>query len=310
MNRGRLSVISISICVAIVAAFSVQTNAQIVTAQEFSGRATGISSTITANGSSSTATTGDTCPLPARGGTSTVTTSGPLIQGVLGSGTIVSSTSGSGITSQSSSSVSNFTLIAGGYRFAATNISASTQCNCCDISNPGCSGEATATGFTVTDPAGTTTTITPTGAQNQVVNLPIGTVTFNERTAAPGELTVTGAHINVTVNGTNFNVLVATAKSDIVCPGIVITAAEVSLSGHLVDQNGAPIGRASVFISNTQGTVVKTATSDDSGAYTLTGITSGGTYIVNASSRAYTFTPRSINLLQDVTGFNLIGAPR
>jgi hypothetical protein len=292
------------------AAFSVQAYGQIVTAQEFSGRATGISSAITTNGTTTTATTGDTCPLPARGGTSTVTTSGPLIQGILGSGTIVSSTSGSGITSQSSSSVSNFTLVAGGYQIAATNISASTQCNCCDISNPGCSGESTVTGFTVTDPAGVTTTITPNGSQNQVVNLPVGTITFNERTSAPGELTVTGAHINVTIGGTNYNVQVATAKSDIVCPGIVITAGEVSISGHLVDSNGSPIGRASVWISNTQGSVVRTTTSDDSGAYTLTGITSGATYIVNASSRGFTFTPRSISLLQDVTGFNLIGSPR
>jgi len=307
MNRGRLSVISFCICAALMAAFSVQSYGQIVTAQEFSGRATGVSSSVTTAGTTTTITTGDTCPLPARGGTSTVTTSGPLIQGTLGTGTIVSSTSGSGITSQSSSSVSGFTLFAGGYRISATNISASTQCNCCDISNPGCSGETSVTGFTVTDPSGVTTTITPTGAQGQVVTLPIGTITFNERTSAPGQLTVTGAHINVTVNGTNYNILLATAKSDIVCPGIVITAGEVSLSGHLVDGNGAPISRASVWISNTQGAVIKTTSSDESGAYTLSGITSGSTYIVNASSRSYTFTPRTINLLEDTTGFNLIG---
>jgi hypothetical protein len=290
------------------AAFSIQTNAQITSAQEFSGRATGISSTITTNGSSTTAVTGDTCPLPASGGTSTVTTSGTLIRGVIGSGTIVSSTSGRGITSQSSSSVSDFTFIAGGYRIIATNAAASTQCNCCDISNPGCSGESSITGFTITDPAGVTTTITPSGAQGQAVNVPIGTITFNERTAGPGSLTVTAAHINVTVNGTSYNILLATANSDIVCPGIVITAGEVSLSGHLVDGNGTPIARASVWISNSQGSVIKTASSDDSGAYTLTGITSGATYIVNASSRSYSFTPRSINLIDDVTGFNLIGS--
>src|SRR3954452_18939575 len=102
MHRG-LSVISICIFAAI-AAFSVQTFAQIQTAQVFSGQGTGIISTITPTGGTATTTvSGDTCPLPPRGGSATVTaTGGPLIPGVLGSGTIVSSTSGSGITSQAS----------------------------------------------------------------------------------------------------------------------------------------------------------------------------------------------------------------
>src|SRR2546423_798949 len=106
MNRGKFNLVSICISVAFMLGLFAQAKAQIVTAQSFSGRATGIYSTITTNGTASTTITGDTCPLPARGGTSTVTTSGVLITSVLGTGTIVSSTSGSGITSQSSSSVS------------------------------------------------------------------------------------------------------------------------------------------------------------------------------------------------------------
>lgn len=314
MNRGRLTLYSLCICAAIFAAFSVQTSAQIITAQEFSGRATGINSVITTNGTVQNMTAGDTCPLPPRGGTSTVTApGGPLIVGVLGSGPIVSTTSGAGITSQSSSSVSGFTLIAGGWNIRAVGVSSSTQCNCCDISAPTCSSQSSVTGLTVTDPTGANVTVTPNGTNNQVVNLPggIGTITFNERSSTgPGDLTVNAMHINITVGASNYNVVVASSHSDIVCPGIVITAANVNVSGHVLDSNGAAISRATVTITNAQGVVVRTATSDDIGAYTLTDIQSGSTYIVGASAKGYVFTPRALNLLDEVTGFNLTGTPR
>lgn len=313
MNRGRLTLIALWVSAGI-AALAVQTNAQIVTAQEFSGRATGINSTITTNGTATTSTAGDTCPLPPRGGTSTVTTpGGPLIQGVVGSGTIVSSTSGSGITSQSSSSVSAFALNAGGWSIRAANVDSSTQCNCCDVSAPTCSATSSVTNLTVTDPSGANVIVTPNGTNNQVVTLPngAGTITFNERiSTGPGDLTVNAMHINITSGGSNYNVVVASSHSDIVCPGIIITASDVNISGHLYDPNGAPISRATVTITNTQGIVVKSTTSDENGAYTLVGIQSGATYIISASSKLYVFTPRTINLLDDVTGFNLIGLPR
>lgn len=314
MNRGRLTFFFLCISAAIFAALSVQAHAQIVTAQEFSGRATGINSTITANGTTSTMTAGDTCPLPPRGGTSTVTTpGGPLIQGVLGSGTIVSSTSGSGITSQSSSSVTGFVLNAGGWSIHANNVNSSTQCNCCDISAPMCSAMSSVTGLTVTDSTGANVVVAPNGSINQVVTLPggVGTITFNERSSTgPGDLTINAMHINITVGGSTYNVIVASSHSDIVCPGIIITAGEVNVSGHLLDSNGGPIARATVSIANSQGVIVRSTTSDESGAYVLTNIQSGSTYIVSASSKLYVFTPRSVNVLDEVTGFNLIGLPR
>ena len=111
-------------------------------------------------------------------------------------------------------------------------------------------------------------------------------------------------------DGDGSNVIVASSHSDIVCGSIIITAGEVSVSGHVLDSNGAPITRTTVTISNAQGVVVKSTTTDDAGGYTLTGITSGSTYIVNASNKAYVFTPRSLNVLDEVTGFNLVGLPR
>src|SRR5689334_12195549 len=150
MNMGKERLVSICISVAIVMATFIVSQAQVTGTSEYSGRATGIASVININGASTTTTVGDTCPLPFRGGTSTVTTSGPLITGILGTGTIVSTTSGAGLTSQSSSSVSDFLLNAGGWTIKASNVATRTQCSCCDIAAPACNGETNITGLSVT----------------------------------------------------------------------------------------------------------------------------------------------------------------
>jgi hypothetical protein len=312
MNRGSFRFAYLAICAVVLSAASFQVRAQILTADQFSGRATGINSVITTNGTPTTIVAGDTCPLSPRGGSSTVTTSGNLIPGVLGSGTIASSTSASGITSQASSNVNDFFFRGGGWTIQATQINTSTQCNCCDVAAPGCSGNFTITGLNVTDPSGANFPVQLSGTQNQIVTLPnnAGTITLNERSTAPGALTVTGLHINITSGNTNYNVSVATSHSDIICPGVIITAEPVNVSGRIVDQNGAGIYRASVTITNAQGTVVKTAISSTTGDYLFTGIDSGATYVISASSKTYSFTPRSLNVVAEVSGFNLVGTPK
>ena len=312
MNRGKLRIAFLAICAAVLAAASFQVRAQILTADQFSGRATGINSVITNNGTPTTIVAGDTCPLSPRGGSSTVTTSGNLIPGVLGSGTIASSTSASGITSQASSSVDDFFFRGGGWTVEAAHVATSTQCNCCDIANPGCGGEFHLTGLTVTDPSGANFPVALSGPQNQVVTLPnnAGTITLNERSTAPGALTVTGIHINITSGNTNYNVMVATSHSDIICPGVIITAEPVNVSGRVVDQNGAGIYRATVTITNAQGTVVKSVISSSTGDYLFTGIDSGSTYVLSAVHKTYTFAPRSVNVLSEISGFNLTGTPK
>lgn len=314
MNRGKVNLITLCMSAAVLLAAGAHGYSQtaIITAQEFSGRATGINSTVTSNGVASNAIAGDTCPLPARGGTSTATTSGVIVPGTIGTGTIVSTTSGSGITSQSSSSVSDLFFTGGGWTIRANNISTTTQCNCCDVSSPGCSGAATVTGLSVTDPSGANFPITVTGAANQVVTLPngAGTLTFNERSSAAGSLTVNGLHINITSGTTNFNVVVASSHSNILCPNIGVTAAEASISGDVTDQDGGSISRANVIISNSQGQVVASTTTAADGSYTLANITVGQTYVVTVTAKGFQFSPKTINLLEDTTGFDFVGTPR
>jgi hypothetical protein len=147
---------------------------------------------------------------------------------------------------------------------------------------------------------------------NQVVTLPngAGTLTFNERTSATGSLTVNGLHINITSGTTNFNVVVASSHSNILCPNIGVTAAEASISGHVTDQNGGGIARANVIISNSQSQVVASTTTAADGSYTLANITVGQTYVVTVTAKGYQFSPKTINLLDDTTGFDFVGTPR
>ena len=309
MNMGKSKIVSICISVATLLASFVVAGAQIRNAAEYSGRATGINSSITINGATTATVTGDTCPLPARGGTSTVTTSGPLVFGVLGTGTIVSTTSGSGLTSQSSSSVSNFFLKAGNWTISADNVTTRTQCSCCDIASPSCSGETVISGLSVTDPTGAAFPITVNGQADQVVTLPngAGTINFNERSSAPGSLTVNGMHINITSNGNTYNVVVASSHSDILCGSLVVTASEVNISGRLVDSTGAAIRQASITLSDEHGQVVRTALSGLDGSYYLTGVTTGQTYILQATHKSYTFQPKALNVLDEMTGVDLVG---
>lgn len=312
MNMGKDKLVSICISVAIVLATFIVSQAQVTGTSEYSGRATGINSVININGASTTTVTGDTCPLPARGGTSTVTTSGPLITGILGTGTVVSTTSGAGLTSQSSSSVSDFYLNAGGWIIKASNVTTRTQCSCCDIAAPSCNGETNINGLTVTDPSGANFAVTVNGQANQVVTLPnsAGTITFNERSSAPGSLTVNGMHINITAGGNTYNVVVASSHSDILCGSLVITPADVNISGRTVDITGAPIGQVSVTLSNDRGQIIRSALTGADGSYQFTEVQTGQTYVIQANSKAYTFQPKVINLLDEMTDVTLVGTAR
>ena len=208
--------------------------------------------------------------------------------------------------------MSDLFFLGGGWTVRATNISTSTQCNCCDVANPGCSGSTTVTGLTVTDPSGAVFPVSITGDANQVVTLPngAGTLTFNERSSATGSLTVNGLHINITSGTTNYNVIIASSHSDILCPGISVTPAQVSVSGRVTDQNGNGISRASVLISNSTGQVVTSTATASTGTYTLSNVTAGQTYIVTVSAKSFTFSPKTLNLLDETTGFDFVGNPR
>ena len=83
----------------------------------------------------------------------------------------------------------------------------------------------------------------------------------------------------------------------------VPTAADVSLSGRITDRYGRPISSVTVTVTDGGGFTRSSRTSSF-GYYIIRGIPAGGSYIVSPSARAYTFTPRFVSLMDNLSGFN------
>ncbi|MEP7213496.1 MAG: carboxypeptidase-like regulatory domain-containing protein [Acidobacteriota bacterium] len=296
MNQGRTLFSLFCFLFALTALGASTANAQI-----YSGRATGINSTVTVSGNPTTTTVADTCPLSPTGGSHIATTPLGIVSGLLRTGPITSTTSGAGNSSQSSSTVQDLNLAAGGYTIRATSVGSTAQCNCCTPTMPTCGGRTTIAGLTVTDPAGAPVTIVPNGTVNQTVSLgTAGSIIINEQTTAAGSITVNALHINITgTNGTNSNVIVASSHSDIECQVTSPTPANVSVSGRVVDANGRAIGRVTVTLTN--GADVLKSQSNAMGNFSFAEVEAGPTYILEASSPFYTFSPVVLRVLDEVS---------
>jgi len=278
-------------------------------AQLYSGRATGINSTITINGNPTNTTVADTCPLSPTGGSHIATTPMGLVLGTLRTGPITSTTSGAGNSSQSSSTVQDFVFSAGGYNITATTVGSTSQCNCCTPSQPQCGGRTTIAGLSITDPAGAPVTAVPNGNVNQTISLgTAGSIIINEQLSGPGEITVNALHINITgANGTNTNVIVASSHSDIDCLSTAPTAAKVKVAGRVLDANGRGVSRATVTLTN--GDNVLTAQTSSMGGFSFAEVESGETYILRASSPYYSFSPVVLNVLDEITNVEIRANP-
>lgn len=281
-----------------------------VNAQIFSGRATGINGILTVNGNATTSLYGDTCPLPNTGGTILSTTPGSVFSNIFRTGSLTSSTSGAGLSSQSSSVVNDLRLNLGGYLVTATTLTADTQCNCCPGAGQGqCGGDSRITNLVITDPNGANVPVTVTGAPNQTFTLPNGaTLIFDEQILATGSITVNALRANYTSGTTNTNVTVASAHSDIDCLTLSPTPADVTVGGRVMTAGGQGVLRATVSLIDSAGTV-RTALTSSTGQYTFPGVTVGQTYIMTAKHKAYTFESKTINLTEEMSDINFTANP-
>ena len=304
MNKGRTYLASFCILFAITATAAVSANAQF-----YSGRATGINSTVTINGSPSTTAVADTCPLSSTGGSHIATTPVGFIAGIVRTGPITSTTSGAGLQSNASSTVQDLDLRAGGYIIRATSVNATAQCNCCVPQTPACSGRTSIAGLTVTDPQGNPVAVVPNGTVNQTISLgAAGSIIINEQAAVPGDITVNALHVNITgANGTNTNVIVASAHADIECLATSPTASIVGVSGRVVDSNGNGVCRATVTL--TSGSNTLTTRTTFSGGFTFAEVQSGQTYILEATHPSYSFSPVVLNVLEEITNAEVRANP-
>ena len=86
------------------------------------------------------------------------------------------------------------------------------------------------------------------------------------------------------------------------------TAAMVAVSGRVFSPEGTAIRGARITLDDGSGHPM-TAISNAFGYYHFDAVQSGGTYIMNAASRGYTFTPRAVSVTDQLTDLDLIALP-
>lgn len=87
------------------------------------------------------------------------------------------------------------------------------------------------------------------------------------------------------------------------------TAASVSISGRVVNPSGIGIGRASVTIVNSNGTLNKTAITNAFGYYRFEDIPVGETSIITVRHKRFSFTPQVLNVFESREDVNFTGEP-
>jgi hypothetical protein len=83
------------------------------------------------------------------------------------------------------------------------------------------------------------------------------------------------------------------------------TAANVGISGRVVDSNGQGVYGARVAVQNQTGEV-RYAITNPFGYYSITGVPAGQTYLVSVQHKRYEFTSRTISVNEDLTDFDFI----
>ena len=86
-------------------------------------------------------------------------------------------------------------------------------------------------------------------------------------------------------------------------PALAPTAAEVSVSGRVLDPSGVGIGNAIVSFVDQNGET-RSARTNPFGYYALGGVQVGQTYVFNVTARRYTFEPRVVSVVEELTGLD------
>lgn len=88
----------------------------------------------------------------------------------------------------------------------------------------------------------------------------------------------------------------------------VLTAAEVSLGGRVMNPNGRGVTNAIVTVSGGDLSAPRETFTGRSGSYTFDGLTAGETYVVTVNSKRFTFSQPSqlVNLVDSVSDVNFV----
>ncbi|MGD9590116.1 MAG: carboxypeptidase regulatory-like domain-containing protein [Pyrinomonadaceae bacterium] len=82
------------------------------------------------------------------------------------------------------------------------------------------------------------------------------------------------------------------------------TAADTMVTGRVLTQTGHPISRARVYLTDEQG-ILRTTLSNPFGYYRFFDVPAGGTYVIGATSKRFTFTPQVLPVGEEVVNFTL-----
>ncbi|MFL6373285.1 MAG: carboxypeptidase-like regulatory domain-containing protein, partial [Pyrinomonadaceae bacterium] len=86
------------------------------------------------------------------------------------------------------------------------------------------------------------------------------------------------------------------------------TAAMVGISGRVLTADGIALRGVRVTLDDGTGHPIS-ATSNAFGYYHFDAVQSGGTFMLNATSRGYTFSPRVVSVTDQLTGLDLTALP-
>lgn len=277
-------------------------------AQLYGGRATGVRASINSGGTVNNYAFADTGDLPPGGGIVTATAPSSAITGVMGTGVLTATTSGALRSSQSVTVANDVLITVAGLQIRANRVTANAGCICCPGADlPTCSGSTNISQLTITDSAGNVTTVTANGQANQVVNLPdgAGTLTINQQINTSASITVNGLRVNASSGGTTYDIIVASSLSALECLVALPTAGPVTVSGRVLTADGSGISRATVTLTDDEGNV-RSAATNSTGHFSFADVESGRTYVIGASHRTYRFTPRAINVTEDMAATDIV----
>ena len=251
----------------------------------------------------------DTGWLPTTGGSLATSTTGAGIPGLLTTGVVTGNSSG-GLaagtpqSTQSSASVADLSVTAlTAVTVTADAVQANTQCSCSAIGVPSCTGGSTLANLRATA-LGIPVTIPVNPAENTIIDVGVLRLGLNERQSGSNWMNRTALSISLNVPGlAETDIRVAESRSAIFC-GLAPTAANVSLAGRVTDDNGDPIGRVSIDVSDGAG-VKRSAVTNAFGYYLVDELPAGRTYIVEASHKRYAFAPGAVALNDNVTDHNI-----
>jgi hypothetical protein len=156
------------------------------------------------------------------------------------------------------------------------------------------------------DPAAPHTPFTHISATVTGPSITVNSTTYNSPTSVTLNLNTIGAPTGLrTITITNPDGQI-TSRMNLNVQ--VASAAPADIAGRIATSSGRGIGRVSVALVSSDGTITRTAITNAFGYYSFSDVPTGMTYTITPSSKQYSFTPPNMiyNHLDEAAGLNFV----